>query len=340
VGSKRNEGNRILGSELQPEAEVQVFRLALQNAPCPILITDAQGTILLANDAAEQLLGYDKGELVGQPVEVLLTGGLRDVHVQHREEFMESPHRRLMGDRPDLVARAKNGEVIPVEVGLSPVETPSGLLVVCGITDLTARMRTQARMAEVTDLLEKKNEKLLQIVATDTLTGLKSRQAFFDHLDVQIEVSIRHARPLSILMLDIDHFKAYNDTFGHLAGDEILQQMGEVLMAVARRSDFVGRLGGEEFGIILPETGREGARVLAERFRAAIEACEWPRRGITMSVGAVTWAFDQPVPRPRAPDAAEILEGADQALYWSKKKGRNRVTHADDMEGTDAEDSM
>ena len=80
-----------------------------------------------------------------------------------------------------------------------------------------------------------------------------------DHLFAQLEISVRHARPLSVLILDIDHFKAFNDTFGHLAGDEVLREIGRILPAAARRSDVVARLGGEEFGIILPETGREGA---------------------------------------------------------------------------------
>jgi diguanylate cyclase (GGDEF)-like protein len=138
---------------------------------------------------------------------------------------------------------------------------------------------------------------------------------------------------MSVLILDIDHFKEYNDEFGHLAGDEVLKRFAQILKEIARRSDFVARLGGEEFGIILPETDTVGSKVIGERFRRAVEAEDWPLRPVTTSVGAMTLEFKQAVPRPEAPDLSSILTEADRALYRSKAKGRNRVTHVSEMGG-------
>lgn len=317
--------------EKETRLDPEIFRLAMQNAPSPMLIVRGDGSILVVNQSAERLFGYDAEELVGKPVEILVPEGFRPAHRGFRATFMDEGNARGMGAERDLMARAKDGHQIPVEVGLSPVDTPRGPLVVCGIVDLSARKRAEQNMAEVAELLGKKNRRLLELVTTDGLTSLKSRRAFQDHLDTHLELAVRNARPLSVLILDIDFFKDYNDTYGHLAGDEVLRQVGETLRGVARRSDFVARLGGEEFGIILLETGEEGARVLAERFRRAIETADWPRREITVSLGATTLEFEHAVPRPSAPSFSAILREADLALYRSKDTGRNRVTHAVDL---------
>lgn len=316
-----------------PHLEPEVFRLALDAAPNAILVVRGDGTMVLANQAAQRLFGYGAEEMVGKPVELLVPSGARPAHQMLRSGFLDDPAARPMGVKRDLRAVHRDGSVIPVEIGLSPVNTSGGFMVICSIVDISARKRTEEDLAAVAESLGKKNEKLLEEVATDSLTSLKSRQAFLDHLTAQLEVSVRHARPLSVLILDVDHFKRYNDDFGHLAGDKVLRQVGKILKEVARRSDFVARIGGEEIGIVLPETDQAGARVLGERFRSAIEAAEWPLRPVTASIGAMTVEFDQAVPRPDAPELPKILREADRALYRSKETGRNRVTHAAEMDG-------
>jgi diguanylate cyclase (GGDEF)-like protein len=204
-------------------------------------------------------------------------------------------------------------------------------MVISSIVDLTARKQAEDALVETARTLGEENERLVETVETDGLTALRTRQAFMDQLAIHLEVSVRHARPLSVLILDIDWFKDYNDDFGHLAGDEVLRKVGEVLMKVARRSDYVARLGGEEFGVILPETDKEGSIVLGERFREEIEAARWPNRKITVSIGGTTADFEKAVPRPPAPEIPVLLTQADQALYFSKADGRNRMTHASDM---------
>jgi len=123
---------------------------------------------------------------------------------------------------------------------------------------------------------------------------------------------------LSLILMDVDRFKAFNDTFGHLAGDEVLRQVARLLGESARTTDVVARFGGEEFAILLPNTDLQGAASLAERFRVAIESAPWKRRRVTASFGvaAVT---------PEMADASALVSGADAALYRAKMSGRNRV---------------
>lgn len=293
----------------------EIYRLAMEAAPNPMLVVDGDGAIVLVNEAAEELVGYPESELVGETLELLVPTGSRAAHRRYREDFARQAQARRMGGLRDLRIVARDGSEIPVEIGLNPVRTSDGrFMVVCSIVDLSGR--------------KEREEDLLERTLTDGLTSLRNRGAFMDHLSAQMEVAVRHARPLSVLILDIDHFKPYNDDFGHLAGDEVLRQVAEILEHVARRSDFVARIGGEEFGIILPETDREGARVLAERFREAIDKASWPLRPVTASIGATTVSFEQAVPRPDPPERSELLREADEALYRAKERGRNRVAHA------------
>jgi diguanylate cyclase (GGDEF)-like protein/PAS domain S-box-containing protein len=308
-----------------------IYRQAVEVAPVPMIVVRTDGSIVLVNEAAVTLFGYEEKELVGEPIENLVPDGLRPTHRTHRDAYTTEATTRPMGGRRDLMAVAKDGRLVPVEIGLSPIDTSAGLMVICAVVDITSRLRTEEELAELAALLGEKNKTLLELVATDSLTSLRSRRAFLDHLAGQVESAARNARPLSILILDIDEFKRYNDGFGHLAGDEVLRLFGKILRNTARRSDLVARLGGEEFGIVLPETNAEGARTLAERFRQAIEEARWPRRPITASVGATTVTFDHAVPRPPVPEVSGLLGKADRALYASKQSGRNRVTHSLDL---------
>ena len=120
-------------------------------------------------------------------------------------------------------------------------------------------------------------------------------------------------------MLDIDHFKQYNDTFGHPAGDEVLQVVGPTLRAILRGHDVVARYGGEEFVVLLPATDSDEALEVAERLRSAIADRPWPHRPVTASLGVAT-------SDPDTPDAAALVDHADRALYHSKQAGRNRCT--------------
>ena len=317
---------------MSTDLSLEVYRMAVEASPCATVVVDATGRITMVNRETERLFGYREAELLGKSVDLLVPEDRRTDHSNLRREFSEHPSARPMGRRRDLVAQRRDGNLFPVEVGLNPIHTADGMFVVSAIVDLSERKRAEQRIAQQAEMLELANARLQEVASTDSLTSLWNRRAFLDQLNFQLEQTVRTGRPMSVLILDVDHFKPYNDSFGHLAGDEVLKGVAEVLRAMARRSDYVARIGGEEFGVILPDTDRRGSVRLAERFRGAIEAERWPRREITASVGATTVAPAQTIPRPDSPGYSKVLTAADRALYHSKRNGRNRVTHARELE--------
>lgn len=174
-------------------------------------------------------------------------------------------------------------------------------------------------------IAQERNEMLKEfkvLSITDHLTGLYNARHFHDQLQTEIIRHNRYQRPLSLLMIDIDHFKRYNDTYGHLAGDRILSNMGEAIAAILRTPDTAYRYGGEEFAVILPETDLESASLAAKRIKNEVEG-ELAAHGndndpITISIGATAY-------RPgETPDA--LLDRADKAMYAAKNKGRDSIS--------------
>jgi diguanylate cyclase (GGDEF)-like protein len=194
------------------------------------------------------------------------------------------------------------------------------------------RQQTQ-RIEEQQTRLQEANERLHALATHDGLTGVKNHRAFKERLQEELQRAERYQMPLSLVLLDVDRFKQYNDSFGHPAGDEILAQVGQLLVEKSRDTDFAARYGGEEFAILLPNTDCEYSIVLAERLRVALESHEWPLRPITASFGVSTFppvgttseaAAEEP---DAAADGTMLIAAADKALYCSKEHGRNRVTH-------------
>lgn len=169
--------------------------------------------------------------------------------------------------------------------------------------------------------LEAANARLEEKSLTDKLTGVANRAGFDQRLHEEIARSQRYGAVFSLLLLDVDRFKHYNDTHGHLAGDEALIAAARTMQAVCRPIDFIARYGGEEFAIILPTTSREGAYQMAERLRMEIAATPIASGKITVSIGASTFDI--------AKTARQLILEADKALYEAKGAGRNRVVHAD-----------
>lgn len=172
--------------------------------------------------------------------------------------------------------------------------------------------------------LREANEKLEDLATTDGLTGLKNHRTFKERLADEYHRAARYGEPLSLLLMDVDKFKPFNDTFGHPAGDEVLKQVAKIIGESTRTTDLVARYGGEEFVVLLPYTEREAALGLAERVRANIEGGGWDKRAITVSIGVGTIENE-------AVDMDKFVSSTDEALYHSKLTGRNRVTHVDEL---------
>jgi diguanylate cyclase (GGDEF)-like protein len=179
------------------------------------------------------------------------------------------------------------------------------------------------------DVLERRNEdlralseRLQGLSATDALTGIANRRTFDERLAIEVARSNRYGAPLSLVMIDLDHFKELNDRFGHPAGDEVLRRVGVLIDREKRLGDVVARYGGEEFAAILPHTEPRAAMIWAERVRQMIAGTEVRSEAGSLNITASFGVAGAAAERAR-PEG--LLEGADQALYEAKRQGRNRV---------------
>ena len=196
--------------------------------------------------------------------------------------------------------------------------------------ELDARIRAARRIVELESVLRITLEENRKLSATDDLTRAASRRFFGQHFPREVERAARYKRALSLVLCDIDHFKKINDTLGHAVGDEILQQFGPRLQQALRRGiDWVARIGGEEFAIVMPETPYEPALEVARKLRAAVSHTHFKAgtKSIQVTASFGLCGMDH-VPSGEHQVAEQVLRIADAALYRSKESGRNRVTAA------------
>ncbi|HLH11920.1 MAG TPA: PleD family two-component system response regulator [Methylovirgula sp.] len=190
--------------------------------------------------------------------------------------------------------------------------------------ELTARIRTQLRRKRYADKLRDNVQASIELAVVDPLTGLNNRRYFETHLSALVGQAADRGRPLSLMVLDIDHFKEVNDTYGHEAGDRVLRGFAERVRRVIRVPDLVCRLGGEEFVIVMPDTHLDVATKIAERVRAEVErerfvvAEDGSRIAVTVSIGLAERGHDG--------EPEGLFRRADRALYRAKSSGRNRVS--------------
>lgn len=184
--------------------------------------------------------------------------------------------------------------------------------------------QTKTKLENLNERLLFMQKKLRKQAETDSLTGLANRRSFFSSLQKEISRHQRHQHPLSMLLIDIDHFKKVNDSFGHIAGDHVLQELAITLEDSVREHDLVARTGGEEFCALLPETKRDEAADMAERIRQSVKSvhmeckiCNAPMIKITVSIGVAEIASGE--------DVDKFYNRVDMALYCAKNAGRNCV---------------
>jgi two-component system, cell cycle response regulator len=189
--------------------------------------------------------------------------------------------------------------------------------------ELLLRVRRVMRERELTEERSRMLEKLQRLAITDGLTTLYNSRHFYSQLELEADRSIRYKHPLALLLIDIDRFKEFNDSFGHLEGDKVLVRFSQILKSCLRANDSAYRYGGEEFTVILPETAADEARIVAQRIRVALEAEHFtppPGRPVskTISIGVTEYAPME--------DMTTFIRRADEAMYVSKQNGRNRVS--------------
>ncbi len=187
---------------------------------------------------------------------------------------------------------------------------------------LNLNQTLEQKVEERTVALKESNEKLNELVMTDSLTKVFARRAIFNKFNEEIDRAARYKRPLIAAMVDVDHFKVFNDTEGHILGDEALKKIAQAFLINLRKSDAVGRYGGEEFLLVLPETKIESAKEIAERLRFNIEKMSFQGQKeeayLTVSIGLAAFPDS-------GTSAEDLITAADHALYVAKQRGRNQV---------------
>jgi diguanylate cyclase (GGDEF)-like protein len=191
------------------------------------------------------------------------------------------------------------------------------------LEELLLRLKRVLKERDLTNERIRMMEKLQKLAVTDGLTKLYNSRSFYSQLETEVDRFNRYKHPLALLLLDLDHFKDYNDSYGHLEGDKILVRFSQIIKSCLRANDTAYRYGGEEFTVILPETGGEEAGTVAQRIRAALEAERFsPVNGkavkLTISIGVTEYQFKE--------ELSSFIQRADKAMYRSKQKGRNMVS--------------
>lgn len=326
------------------------FETALEAAPIAMLTLDIAGRIVMVNREVEMLYGYGRDELVGRSVEMLVPARLRANDPQMLARFFSSTVvQRLGSARRDFFGLRKDGSEFPVAIGLSTIPGELGSIKVVTIVDVTEQKRWEAviqqsseeleervreRTAELARAnhdkelllaaLEAKRMELERLSREDSLTGLANRRAFGERLREEVRRAERLGTELTLAMLDIDHFKLVNDTFGHAIGDDVLQEVAQLMRHECRAIDVIARYGGEEFALMLPGTNLRAGVVLCERIRRAFCAFDWnrlaPGLAVRISAGLSAWSNGLQV--------QSLLAEADQNLYAAKRSGRNCVVPA------------
>jgi diguanylate cyclase (GGDEF)-like protein/PAS domain S-box-containing protein len=333
------EKKQVLGvarTVTEAHAPERFFTLALEASPAAMIVADNKGSIRYANPAAHHLLGYATGELLDRDIETLVPPEFREEHPDMREDFIEKQERRPIDHLDGLKAIRKDGQTIEVQIGIMPVTIGGEKLAVCSMLDVSKTIREESVIREQARQLSKANQRLSHLANTDELTNLANRRVLMEQMELLLLDATINREAVSLIFVDIDLFKQFNDSYGHPTGDVLLGEFARLLSENARASDLVCRYGGEEFALLLPGARRQAAIEISERMRMLIEEHRWQPRQITASFGVATI---QPAEMDKDADALVdlLLAQADKAMYHSKQQGRNRVTHFDSL-GINAND--
>ncbi len=315
------------------ESHMDLLETFRNTIASPLFYKDSNGVYLGCNTAFSSLiLGMENDEIIGKTLvdleNVIAGDKISNLHDRDMKRI------QLGGDEKyEDTIRCADAVVRDFQFSVSTFANHTGKTAgLAGVMmDLTEINEARQKIQEQADKINETNKKLAQLAALDGLTGINNRRTFQEQLDLHIQLSSRNGCMVSLLMLDVDYFKSYNDTFGHTAGDEILKQLANILDKVARNTDVVARYGGEEFAVILPNTDKKGALHMGKRLQDAITAATWTHRDITVSMGLTSDSFTVSADTQSEDQMLLFINQADKALYHSKDTGRNRMTHHYDM---------
>ncbi len=313
------------------------FEGLFNGLPVACFTFDESGLVHEWNRGAQRIFGVAGFEAFQKPVwEVLNRSGETPWNRDKVAEVFAGAEQPTF----DWIFTLADGSQKYLACSLICLRSASGQAVgaVCANLDITERKLAERRIAEQIEqinefasqlatqknALEEMNERLNVLAVTDGLTGLWNHRRFQELLEETFATHDRRGEAFSLILLDIDHFKRFNDDFGHQVGDEVLKGMGNVLRKCARQFELPARYGGEEFAVILEGCNEEDAMRAAERFRAQIAANQSSDKNVTASLGVATC-------HPRSSNPKDLIAQADGALYYSKQAGRNCATHHRDV---------
>lgn len=319
----------------QLERDGALSRSIIETTGEGVCIVDPELRIAFVNTQLAAMLGHSVSEMTGAHVCTFLDAAGTRIAARSRQRAAEG----ASGQHQLRIRRKGEGELwvlLTTSGWFDDSGAYAGTLAI--LRDMTAikraedaaeraREEIERRVAERTRELLEANQKLAELASRDPLTGLLNRRALDERLAGEAARATRYAAPLSLLMIDVDHFKVVNDTLGHAAGDQVLRHVAGLLANGLRASDVLARYGGEEFVILAPHTSPAGSIVLAERLRATLAATPCSAGGddfaVTISIGLSTLGVD-------ADSASALVRNADQAMYRAKECGRDCVSRLTD----------
>lgn len=287
----------------------------LDSIPDAVMLTDSNGVIAYANPAAQNMFGYCIDELYKQSINKLLPSHLRERHNRYIKSFSREPAARTMGTRINLAGQKRNGTLFPVDIMLNTTEYDKSFFIICVIRDMSTIKHT-------TDQLKLALDRESRLARHDPLTGVANRRLFEEHLNSVIKLSNRFGFIFTLVLLDIDNFKAMNDRFGHVVGDEVLIQAAKCIRNNLRSTDLVSRFGGDEFALLLEHSKVQTVRSTISKVHDALTQLfaqhEWP---ISVSLGAI--CCDSSID-----SSNKLIDVVDRLLYEVKnsKKGQVRIS--------------
>jgi len=330
-----SDNNKIKIRTKQLLSSQAYYRAVLNTAVDGIISINEAGIISHFNQSASKIFGYAPEEITGHNVSMLMTTENGTHHDCYIRNYLKTGIKKVIGSNREVLGRHKKGHLIPIRLSISDTGIEGDMRFTGIIRDLSELKSKEEELQQHksnfkqhvlhhTEKLKKENNHLRRLSEIDPLTKIPNRRFYENHLMQEITSAKRTAQPLALLMIDIDNFKKYNDTYGHAAGDFALKSVAETVAEVLpRQTDLVARYGGEEFVVLLPATNTQGAYLVAENIRKTIQAMNISHH-YSIASNVLTVSIGVSSLQGNYLNDLDLFKQADTALYCAKNKGRNQ----------------